>query len=177
MATNQTTNYQLNQWEPTDQVLRTDFNAGNGTYAPLTDDQIGNYLEDQGYTGVQKTRSGWSFEKGYNSWTGVDIQSEQVYLVTFTSGGGVTVDNAFVSGGTGKAYMNNSAFDIVDVTLDDSNGYNWGTSTATNVDITCKPAGASIAASSDTHNGNEMTVRLTVTTLTQDTTVSLEWKA
>ena len=29
MATNQTTNYQLNQWEPTDQVLRTDFNADN----------------------------------------------------------------------------------------------------------------------------------------------------
>ena len=29
MATNQTANYQLNQWEPTDQVLRTDFNADN----------------------------------------------------------------------------------------------------------------------------------------------------
>ena len=29
MATNQTTNYQLNQWEPIDQVLRTDFNADN----------------------------------------------------------------------------------------------------------------------------------------------------
>ena len=29
MATNYTTNYQLNQWEPIDQVLRTDFNADN----------------------------------------------------------------------------------------------------------------------------------------------------
>ena len=29
MATNYTTNYQLNQWEPTDQVQRTDFNADN----------------------------------------------------------------------------------------------------------------------------------------------------
>ena len=29
MATNYTTNYQLNQWEPTDQVLRTDFNVDN----------------------------------------------------------------------------------------------------------------------------------------------------
>ena len=29
MASNQTTNYQLNQWETTDQVLRTDFNADN----------------------------------------------------------------------------------------------------------------------------------------------------
>lgn len=29
MATNHTSNYQLNQWEPTDQVLRTDFNEDN----------------------------------------------------------------------------------------------------------------------------------------------------
>ena len=29
MATNHTTNYQLNQWEATDQVLRTDFNEDN----------------------------------------------------------------------------------------------------------------------------------------------------
>ena len=29
MATNYTTNYQLNQWEPADQVFRTDFNADN----------------------------------------------------------------------------------------------------------------------------------------------------
>ena len=29
MASNQTTNYPLNQWESTDQVLRTDFNADN----------------------------------------------------------------------------------------------------------------------------------------------------
>ena len=29
MATNQTINYHLNQWEPTDQVLRTEFNADN----------------------------------------------------------------------------------------------------------------------------------------------------
>lgn len=29
MATNHTTNYHLNQWEPTDQVLRTDFNEDN----------------------------------------------------------------------------------------------------------------------------------------------------
>lgn len=29
MASNYTTNYQLNQWEPTDQVQRTDFNTDN----------------------------------------------------------------------------------------------------------------------------------------------------
>ena len=29
MASNQTTNYGLNQWEATDQVLRTDFNSDN----------------------------------------------------------------------------------------------------------------------------------------------------
>ena len=38
MATNQTTNYQLNQWQPTDPVQRTDFNADNATVeAALTD--------------------------------------------------------------------------------------------------------------------------------------------
>ena len=38
MATNQTTNYQLNQWKPTDQILRTDFNADNAKLdAALTD--------------------------------------------------------------------------------------------------------------------------------------------
>ena len=29
MATNQTTNYQLNQWEPTDAVQRVEFNQDN----------------------------------------------------------------------------------------------------------------------------------------------------
>ena len=29
MATNYTTNYDLCQWEPTDPVIRTDFNADN----------------------------------------------------------------------------------------------------------------------------------------------------
>ena len=38
MATNQTTNYQLNQWEPTDPVFRTDFNVDNAKLdAALTD--------------------------------------------------------------------------------------------------------------------------------------------
>ena len=45
MATNQTTNYQLNQWEPTDQVLRTDFNADNAkldaALADLAEDVAG----------------------------------------------------------------------------------------------------------------------------------------
>ena len=31
MATNYTTNYKLNQWEPTDPVLRMDFNDDNAT--------------------------------------------------------------------------------------------------------------------------------------------------
>ena len=38
MATNYTEHYELNQWEPTDQVLRTDFNADNAKLdAALTD--------------------------------------------------------------------------------------------------------------------------------------------
>ena len=45
MATNQTTNYQLNQWETTDQVLRTDFNADNAKIdAPLAEVSIAKSL-------------------------------------------------------------------------------------------------------------------------------------
>ena len=40
MATNQTTNYQLNQWEPTDQVLRTDFNADNAKIDAALDGKV-----------------------------------------------------------------------------------------------------------------------------------------
>ena len=42
MATNQTTNYQLNQWEPTDQVLRTDFNADNAKLDTALQNQADN---------------------------------------------------------------------------------------------------------------------------------------
>ena len=42
MATSQTTNYQLNQWEPTDHVQRTDFNADNAKIdAALADLETG----------------------------------------------------------------------------------------------------------------------------------------
>ena len=42
MATNQTTNYQLNQWETTDQVLRTDFNADNAKLDTALQNQADN---------------------------------------------------------------------------------------------------------------------------------------
>ena len=40
MTTNQTTNYQLNQWEPTDQVLRTEFNADNAKIEAALDGKL-----------------------------------------------------------------------------------------------------------------------------------------
>ena len=44
MAANQTTNYQLNQWEATDQVLRTDFNADNAKIDAALADLSGTVL-------------------------------------------------------------------------------------------------------------------------------------
>ena len=41
MATNYTTNYQLNQWEPTDQVLRTEFNADNAKIEAALTNKLG----------------------------------------------------------------------------------------------------------------------------------------
>ena len=45
MAANQTTNYQLNQWEATDQVLRTDFNADNAKVDAALDALAGQMAE------------------------------------------------------------------------------------------------------------------------------------
>ena len=71
MATNQTTNYQLNQWEPTDQVLRTDFNADNAkldaALAVLADskaDQSGLDALSDALTGLSGTVSAVSARAG-----------------------------------------------------------------------------------------------------------------
>ena len=45
MATNQTTNYQLNQWEPTDAVQRVDFNADNAKIDAALDALAGQVAE------------------------------------------------------------------------------------------------------------------------------------
>ena len=72
MATNHTTNYQLNQWEATDQVLRTDFNQDNakidgalaglaGTLAEHTVSLAGKgncSVEVQTYTGTGTSGAG-----------------------------------------------------------------------------------------------------------------------
>ena len=45
MSTNQTTNYELNQWLSTDQVLRTDFNADNAKLDAALADLAGQVTE------------------------------------------------------------------------------------------------------------------------------------
>ena len=64
MATNQTTNYQLNQWEPTDQVLRTDFNADDAALASHAAEiaGFGNcQIETGSYVGAGDTSNSLTF--------------------------------------------------------------------------------------------------------------------
>ena len=58
MATNQTTNYQLNQWEPTDQVLRTDFNADNAKLDAALNalsDQVAKKADEEDLTALSES--------------------------------------------------------------------------------------------------------------------------
>ena len=58
MATNQTTNYQLNQWEPTDQVLRTDFNADNAKLDAALNalsDQVAKMADEEDLTALSES--------------------------------------------------------------------------------------------------------------------------
>ena len=71
MATNQTTNYQLNQWEPTDAVQRVEFNADNAkldaALAVLVDskaDQSGLDALSDALTGLSGTVSAVSARAG-----------------------------------------------------------------------------------------------------------------
>ena len=61
MATNQTTNYQLNQWEPTDAVQRVDFNADNAkldTALKSLSDQVVQKADASTVSGLSQTVAG-----------------------------------------------------------------------------------------------------------------------
>ena len=58
MATNPTTNYQLNQWEPTDQVLRTDFNADNAKLDAALADLANSKADQSGLDALSATVAG-----------------------------------------------------------------------------------------------------------------------
>ena len=112
MATNQTTNYQLNQWEPTDQVLRTDFNADNAKLDAALNalsDQVAKKADEEDLTALSESVAAVSAGMG-----NCDME-----LLTYTGGGGgspkmitfsqvpdmylVAGDLAFIMGQGGKA--------------------------------------------------------------------------
>ena len=55
--------------------------ADGSTADTLDDNQIGKYLEEQGWKNVKYNGSTWSFEKGYSSYSGVTITQTQYFKV------------------------------------------------------------------------------------------------
>ena len=58
MATNQTTNYQLNQWEPTDAVQRAEFNADNAKLDAALNalsDQVAKKADEEDLTALSES--------------------------------------------------------------------------------------------------------------------------
>ena len=133
----------------------------------LSNDEIGAYLESQGYTDVRRTSAGWSFNRGYDVYTGVDVTVERVYQVRFTSEYGVT------SGAT--AYLNDDNFNTATVVLGNDNNRNWTGLGASNIAV----SGASMTVSSATPNstGSSITVNLTVSSLSANANVTLGYQA
>ena len=88
MATNQTTNYQLNQWEPTDQVLRTEFNADNVKIETALDGKLSTIevvaeittTSNAAYFSLDLTGVDW------NQWSVVAVVSDPLpYTADFSS--------------------------------------------------------------------------------------------
>ena len=67
MATNQTANYQLNQWEPTDAVQRTDFNTDNAKVDAALDalaGQVAEKADGADLTALEATVAGHTTQLG-----------------------------------------------------------------------------------------------------------------
>ena len=88
MASNYTTNYNLCQWEPTDQVQRTDFNADNAkldaALADLAEDVAGK-AEQTDLSALQAVVSGKADQSTVSDLT--STRNCRVYYKTYTGSG------------------------------------------------------------------------------------------
>ena len=95
MASNFTTNYQLNQWEPTDQVLRTDFNADNAKLDAALGVLTGNKL---GRSQLLQTVTAGSADKLLTlSTTNIDWNEWESIIVLVSRQGGFTTSSQTIS--------------------------------------------------------------------------------
>ena len=102
MATNQTTNYQLNQWEPTDQVLRTDFNADNAKL----DAALANKAETETVSALQTTVAAKAEQTALSALAArVTALEARPYIVTGTYTGDGTASRFISLGFTPKALL------------------------------------------------------------------------
>ena len=102
MATNQTTTYQLNQWEPTDQVLRTDFNADNAKL----DAALANKAETETVSALQTTVAAKAEQTALSALAArVTALEARPYIVTGTYTGDGTASRFISLGFTPKALL------------------------------------------------------------------------
>ena len=103
MATNYTTNYQLNQWEPTDQVLRTDFNQDNAKIEAALDNHRQQLSKSLRHAQLLKTAQipgntrQYAFDVGDISW------DDWEYLIFSYDRGGAT---NWLDGSDGEIILN-----------------------------------------------------------------------
>ena len=102
MATNQTANYQLNQWEPTDQVLRTDFNADNAKL----DAALANKAETETVSALQTVVAAKAEQAALSALAArVTALEARPYIVTGTYTGDGTASRFISLGFTPKALL------------------------------------------------------------------------
>ena len=90
MATNYTEHYELNQWEPTDQVLRTDFNADNAK----VDAVLAGLAEDVSGTASQTALDALSSTVAGHTTQLTQKGNCQIYTTSYTGVGEWGADNA-----------------------------------------------------------------------------------
>ena len=119
MATNQTANYQLNQWEPTDQVLRTDFNADNAKL----DAALAEKAEVETVSALQTAVASKAEQTALSQLTGrvEDLESAPRLVAGVYFGDGA--ESQFISlGGTPKAVFTISCYGLTFTGSNDAYG-------------------------------------------------------
>ena len=61
-------------------------------FKPWSNNQIGTWLEEQGYRDVTYRNGKWSFSKGYETWENIGVEQEQIYKVTLNTPDGKSTE-------------------------------------------------------------------------------------
>ena len=152
-----------------------DLYRADGQKASLTNDEIGAYLESQGYEDVTVSGGTWSFTKGYEKFSGMTVNQNQVYKIGFASEYGVDAVECVFGEDAENAYAWSGS--TITVTLGDNKANaDWTGATIANINLS---AGApfNVTSATPAADGLSIEVVLTATSaLDEDVTVSLTWQ-